>query len=121
MELIYLTDATRMMTAEASALSVLTMLALGTFIAGIHLPSWKITVVGLLLALRGAGHRAAGTLRDVPVADRPRRHGRHRPGVVGLDRRLRGAVPPVRLTPDPIFDPRDPTMPPRDPLADPRL
>ncbi|MGO3928774.1 hypothetical protein NP284_10735 [Rhodopseudomonas pseudopalustris] len=51
MELVFLTEATRMMTAEASALSVLTLLALGTFIAGIHLPSWRIALVGLLLAI----------------------------------------------------------------------
>jgi hypothetical protein len=55
MELIFLTETTRMMTAEASALSVLTVLALGTFIAGIHLPAWRIALVGLLLAFAVPG------------------------------------------------------------------
>ncbi|MBB5049533.1 hypothetical protein HNR60_004313 [Rhodopseudomonas rhenobacensis] len=55
MELVYVSDVTRIMTAEASALSVLTVLALGTFTAGVHLKAWKIGLVGVLLALAVPG------------------------------------------------------------------
>lgn len=41
----------RNVTGIASALSVLTLLALGTFSAGLHIRSWKVSVVGALLAL----------------------------------------------------------------------
>jgi hypothetical protein len=51
MELIYIADATRVLTVEAGALSVLTVLALGAFTAGIHIKSWRICLVGLMLAL----------------------------------------------------------------------
>ncbi|WP_208855625.1 hypothetical protein [Rhodopseudomonas palustris] len=55
MELVYVSDVTRIMTAEAGALSVLTVLALGTFTAGVHLKAWKIGLVGVLLALAVPG------------------------------------------------------------------
>jgi hypothetical protein len=51
MELIYIADATRVLTVEAGALSVLTVLALGAFTAGIHIKSWRICLVGVMLAL----------------------------------------------------------------------
>jgi hypothetical protein len=51
MELIYIADATREMTVEAGALSVLTVLALGAFTAGIHIKSWRICLVGTMLGL----------------------------------------------------------------------
>jgi hypothetical protein len=51
MELIYIADATRVLTVEAGALSVLTVLALGAFTAGIHIKSWRICLVGLMLGL----------------------------------------------------------------------
>lgn len=41
----------RSVTGLASALSVLTLLALGTFSAGLHIRSWKVSVVGVLLGL----------------------------------------------------------------------
>ncbi|MFC0241386.1 hypothetical protein [Rhodopseudomonas telluris] len=41
----------RNVTGVASALSVLTLLALGTFSAGLHIRSWKVSVVGVLLGL----------------------------------------------------------------------
>jgi hypothetical protein len=50
MELIYIADSTRVLSLEASALTVLTVLALGTFTAGVHIWAWKICVVGALLA-----------------------------------------------------------------------
>jgi hypothetical protein len=51
MELIYIADATRVLTVEAGALSVLTVLALGAFTAGIHIKSWRICLVGTMLGL----------------------------------------------------------------------
>jgi hypothetical protein len=51
MELIYIADATRVLTVEAGALSVLTVLALGAFTAGIHIKSWRICLVGIMLGL----------------------------------------------------------------------
>jgi hypothetical protein len=51
MRLMYVADVRRMMNADASALSALTVLALGAFIAGVHIASWRICLVGVLLAL----------------------------------------------------------------------
>jgi hypothetical protein len=51
MRLMYVADVTRMMNADASALAALTVLALGTFTAGIHIASWRICLVGAVLAL----------------------------------------------------------------------
>jgi hypothetical protein len=39
-----------MLTAPATGLSLLMLLALGTFVAGIHI-SWEICVLGLIMAL----------------------------------------------------------------------
>jgi hypothetical protein len=119
MELIYIGDATRMMTAEASALSVLAILALGTITAGIHLPSWRIVVVGVLLGFAVPSiallERSAMFLLLLIVAA---------VAVIApvwwqFVRRPAAEPPPDPiLAPDPIFDP--PTTP-RDPLSDPRL
>jgi hypothetical protein len=51
MRLMYVADVNRMMNADASALAALTVLALGTFTAGIHIASWRICLVGIVLAL----------------------------------------------------------------------
>jgi hypothetical protein len=40
-----------MMNADASALGALTVLALGTFTAGVHIAAWRICLVGLVLGL----------------------------------------------------------------------
>lgn len=50
-ELMFIADVDRMMNADASALSVLTLLALGTFTAGVHIRSWRVCLVGILLGL----------------------------------------------------------------------
>lgn len=121
MELIYIADATRMMTAEASALSVLTVLALGTFLAGIHLSAWRIAMVGVLLALavpaitlleRSAmfllliGAAAAAVI--VPVW-------------WGYFRRTRSDAEPQPSSPSSITPaPTAPQQPSPDPLIDPR-
>jgi hypothetical protein len=52
MHLIFVADVAKMMNADASALAVLTLLALGTFTAGIHIAAWRICLVGFLM---GAG------------------------------------------------------------------
>jgi len=51
MQVAYVPDVKSMMNADASALMVLTLLALGTFTAGAQLGAWRICVVGVVLAL----------------------------------------------------------------------
>jgi len=51
MQLMSVADVARMMNADASALAVLTLLALGTFTAGVHTAAWRICLVGLILGL----------------------------------------------------------------------
>src|SRR5215468_3229947 len=51
MRLMFVADVSRMMNADASALAALTVLALGTFTAGVHIAAWRICVVGIVLAL----------------------------------------------------------------------
>ena len=51
MHLVFLADVERMMNSDSGALAVLTLLALGTFTAGVHIGSWRICVVGLLFAI----------------------------------------------------------------------
>src|SRR5262249_43417341 len=51
MHLIFVADVSRMMNTDASALAALTVLALGTFTAGVHIAAWRICLVGIVLAL----------------------------------------------------------------------
>src|SRR5262245_5232399 len=51
MELAFIADVNQMMNADARALFVLTLLALGTFTAGVHVASWQICLVGVIFAL----------------------------------------------------------------------
>jgi hypothetical protein len=51
MYLVFVSDVKQMMNSDASALMVLTLLALGTFTAGIHVGSWRMCMVGLILAV----------------------------------------------------------------------
>src|SRR5712691_185716 len=51
MHLMFVADVSRMMNADASALAALTLLALGTFTAGVHIAAWRICLVGLLLGV----------------------------------------------------------------------
>lgn len=52
MYLVLLVNVRQMMNADASALTVLILLALGTFTAGIrHAAGWRICLVGIILAL----------------------------------------------------------------------
>ena len=50
MHLMFVADVNRMMNADASALAALTVLALGTFTAGVHIAAWRICLVGIVLA-----------------------------------------------------------------------
>ncbi len=51
MELAFVADVNQMMNADARALFILTLLALGTFTAGVHVASWQISLVGVIFAL----------------------------------------------------------------------
>jgi hypothetical protein len=51
MYLVFVSDVKQMMSSDASALMVLTLLALGTFTAGVHIGAWRICMVGILLAI----------------------------------------------------------------------
>jgi hypothetical protein len=51
MGLIFVGDVDQMMNADARALSTLTILSLGTFLAGVHVGSWRICLVGIVLAI----------------------------------------------------------------------
>ncbi len=51
MRLLFVATVKQQMTANASALTVLTLLALGTFTAGVHIVSWRICLVGIILAI----------------------------------------------------------------------
>jgi len=51
MYLISIADVSRMMNADARALLILTLLALGTFTAGVHIMAWRTCIVGIILGL----------------------------------------------------------------------
>jgi len=51
MNLLLLPRVQDMLNADATALSILLLLALGTFVAGIHIPAWEICILGFVMAL----------------------------------------------------------------------
>src|SRR4029077_5481012 len=51
MHVISIADVSRMMNADARALLILTLLALGTFTAGVHIMAWRTCIVGIILGL----------------------------------------------------------------------
>ena len=51
MHLMFVADVSRMMNTDASALAALTLLALETFTAGVHIGAWRICLVGVILGL----------------------------------------------------------------------
>ncbi len=51
MYIVFVGDVKQQMSSDASALVLLTLLALGTFTAGVHVAAWRICVVGVVLAL----------------------------------------------------------------------
>jgi hypothetical protein len=59
MHLMFVADVASMLNTDAGALAVLTLLALGTFTAGLHIGSWRICLVGLIFGIGVPGDRAA--------------------------------------------------------------
>jgi hypothetical protein len=51
MNLLLLGGAQSMLTPDAAGLAVLTLLALGTFVAGVHLQAWQICLVGAVMGI----------------------------------------------------------------------
>jgi len=51
MNLLLLPSVQRVFTAGATGLAVFTLLTLGTFTAGVHILSWQICLLGLIMAL----------------------------------------------------------------------
>ena len=51
MNLVLLPTVQRMMDAEATSFAILMLLALGTFTSGVHILSWQICLLGLVMAV----------------------------------------------------------------------
>jgi hypothetical protein len=51
MNLLLLSGVWSLLTAQAVGLTILTLLALGTFVAGVHIQAWQICVLGMIMAL----------------------------------------------------------------------
>jgi hypothetical protein len=51
MNLMLLTSVQKIFTAQTAALAIFTLLALGTFTAGVHVFSWQVCLLGLIMAL----------------------------------------------------------------------
>ena len=51
MTLMLLSEVQRILSAGATGLAILTLLALGTFTAGVHVMSWQLCLLGLVMAL----------------------------------------------------------------------
>jgi hypothetical protein len=51
MVLLLHTDVSQLLNSDAAGLAVLLLLALGTFVAGVHALSWQICLLGLVMAL----------------------------------------------------------------------
>lgn len=51
MNLMLLPSVQRILNSSATGLSILTLLALGTFTAGVHVLSWQVCLLGLIMAL----------------------------------------------------------------------
>jgi hypothetical protein len=51
MNTVFLTSVQNVLNAPATGLAIFTLLALGTFTAGLHILSWQVCVLGLIMAL----------------------------------------------------------------------
>jgi hypothetical protein len=51
MNLLLLSGVASMLSADATGLTILTLLALGTFVAGVHIQAWQICVLGMIMGL----------------------------------------------------------------------
>jgi hypothetical protein len=50
MNIVFLTNVQRIFTAGSTGLAIFTLLALGTFTAGVHILSWQVCLLGLIMA-----------------------------------------------------------------------
>ncbi len=77
--LMFLPEVRGVVNDNATSLALLILLALGTFVAGVHARAWRICLVGIVLAVAFAGrgldpgfrHAAAGRRADDRVGRRP--------------------------------------------------
>jgi hypothetical protein len=51
MNLILLPNVQNMLNSDATGLAILLLLGLGTFVAGVHILSWQVCLLGLIMAL----------------------------------------------------------------------
>jgi hypothetical protein len=51
MNLLLLSGVASLLSADAIGLTILTLLALGTFVAGVHIQAWQICVLGVIMGL----------------------------------------------------------------------
>jgi hypothetical protein len=51
MNLLLLSSVASLLSPDATGLTILTLLALGTFVAGVHIQAWQICVLGMVMAL----------------------------------------------------------------------
>jgi hypothetical protein len=51
MNLLLLSGVASMLGADAIGLTILTLLALGTFVAGVHIQAWQICILGMIMGL----------------------------------------------------------------------
>jgi hypothetical protein len=51
MNLLLLSGVASMLSPDATGLTILTLLALGTFVAGVHIQSWQVCVLGMTMGL----------------------------------------------------------------------
>jgi hypothetical protein len=51
MNLMLLPNVQNMLNSDATGLAILLLLALGTFVAGVHILAWQVCVLGLIMAL----------------------------------------------------------------------
>jgi len=57
MTMMLLPDVQRILSASATGLAILTLLALGTFTAGVHVLSWQVCLLGLVMGARSSRDR----------------------------------------------------------------
>jgi hypothetical protein len=51
MNLLLLSGVASLLSPDATGLTILTLLALGTFVAGVHIQAWQICVIGVIMGL----------------------------------------------------------------------
>ena len=51
MNLLLLSGVASLLSPDATGLTILTLLALGTFVAGVHIQSWQICILGMIMGL----------------------------------------------------------------------